>query len=527
MRNAQWSDEVQSLGWEGWGILTIAFIGLIVGVNTILPIPDINDFAGLGQFCLLMERRGLLHCVNFNWGFANPLLCYLLTSLTGNLLVAQRLLSAVGVLAVLLATGSILRRVAGMQNRWARVAALTALMASYWVVQLSVSTHLDVLPLACVLVAVRLSWRADRWSLIAAGFLAGMSFWFRFHFLIYAVLFPVYVAVALRHGERVRRTVTVVLGLSGALMVVGLMNLAATGSFRGSNASLQFALNLPDFQWSVDYMLQVQRMSFLEVLKQVDVFRMIKHVLALSFSGPIMLFLFLGAATLFGEVRQFLTGRRTIRGGCLDWLTRADLRIALLPIYASIPLLLLVPIRGLTLRFEATVLVMSYPWLMAQVVRFRETWRSGLAVAVVVLAMSSSSDELRSFRSKTKAWKALEAAVDAAVPSAVVRSEPDALLCGVADFQNRESKYWLWNPVVWGGWPTLSTELRDEFGVVELDDAGSVVQSGARFAMLAKAPRYVFERFDPRLTGRAECLRDLGPALLVDLECVDSPLLSP
>jgi len=63
-------------------------------VNWILPEPDSVDFRTLNRVSLLMDQRGWEHCVNHNWGFARPLATTLVTRFTGDLLTAQRLVSA-------------------------------------------------------------------------------------------------------------------------------------------------------------------------------------------------------------------------------------------------------------------------------------------------------------------------------------------------------------------------------------------------------------------------------------------------
>ena len=119
------------------GVICLALPCGLIAVNCFLPFPDIVDFFGLGELCLLMDAD-IKYCVNNNWGFAHPLSCWLLTKITGDLLISQRILNS---LFIMISATLLVRIVRYSRVRLSKASAgcLLLFVSSPWAAEAAVS----------------------------------------------------------------------------------------------------------------------------------------------------------------------------------------------------------------------------------------------------------------------------------------------------------------------------------------------------------------------------------------------------
>ena len=97
-------------------------------------------------------------------------------------------------------------------------------------------------------------------------------------------------------------------------------------------------------------------------------------------------------------------------------------------------------------------------------------------------------------------------------------NSPEKVLDGLTDYPNRHNRYWLWNPVVFGGWPARWEPFRKEFGVVDL--TGPQTNGELRnfeYVVLAGKPHLVFERYDESLLKSARRTVEFKDVVVLEL----------
>ena len=474
---------VELLRLNGW-ILVLGTFGLVaLGINLLLPIPDIDDFGPLALMCVMIERHGLRYCVNDNWGFALVLLCFALTKVTGGLLSAQRMIGAAAGLASVVGAELVMRDVVGLRSRRVRLLALLALIVNGWMLELLVSVHLDVVPAALALWSFWLIGKSKmRWHFLG-GALVAMGYWFRFHVIALAVFYPLLV---LQSGPKRRgNSLAAAAGVALSVAISCCVCYAATGALMVSNQTAIIAANIPSFNWSTDYQLALQKETLGSVVWQVNwlkvtVGRMLEALDRPAFA--LLIFILLLEAGAAYRHRNMSDARRNeVRH---DSGLRQALLIGIAVLAAFAPLLL---IRGLTLRFEATISLLLLPVCAAFGLKHRG-FHAGILAACLLLCIGGVPGRLYDYYRLAARMRQLDAAVSKAISDDVLRNHPEQVLCMIDNFGNRHNPWWLWNPLMGGGWPMRTSWLRTEFGILRPADAGRLHHPGTyRYVVFERA----------------------------------------
>jgi hypothetical protein len=165
-------------------------------------------------------------------------------------------------------------------------------------------------------------------------------------------------------------------------------------------------------------------------------------------------------------------------------------------ITAISPFLLL---RELTLRLESALFLVAFPWLAGVYSLQRQRLGGGLVLAIILIALAGTPTLLYGYLSMHRSFEQMDREVRAVIPASVAMNTPEKLVDGITDFPNRHHRYWLWNPVVMGGWPARWKPLGKEFGVIDLaSPPTNAVISEIKYLLLATKPQLVFERYDER-----------------------------
>jgi hypothetical protein len=175
------------------------------------------------------------------------------------------------------------------------------------------------------------------------------------------------------------------------------------------------------------------------------------------------------------------------------------------PLFLAMSCLLLgilpfVFLRGLTVRLEATIVLVGIPWAGAVVAFHRERHATVVASLFLLLLLGRTLVHASALNETMASWEVVEREVARVIPQEVRRDAPVKVLCGLTDIPNQYDRYWLWNPVCLGGWSVRSKAMREEFGVVDfgklhLDRRYRQFQ----YIVLWKIPGYSFEQYDRRI----------------------------
>jgi hypothetical protein len=438
-----------------------AFLGLIA-VNYALPFPDINDFRGLGALCRLMDTD-IRYCVNDNWGFAHPLSCWLLTKLTGDLFISQRLLNALFVsLYILLLIRMVRYAYGGLSHR--SVGCILLFISSPWLIDAAVSTHLDIIPITLVFAAGSVIFqRSGIAACAAAGLMAGGAYWFRFHFLFMALLLPLLAGIAGKERHTgFRDALATAAGVLVAISLPHLVCLLAYGVFSISNGRFVLAEALGAVDWSYESTVKVSH------LRTIDLFRSFnakRFILAYGFhfiTSGLFPLLFIAAIAVKEHYNK--TGR-TIKAFFTG--SGAHRQMILFALVAGIAIIPFTLVRGFTYRLEAAFVLCAIPMVIGMLsVQSRKTAR-----IVFILALFGIAVQQTRFWPEFQAHKrnvvAIERIISQKIPRDVLANRPDNIICCV-EYYNPYNKYKLCNMVVCGGWGVRFKPMIERFGLLDL-----------------------------------------------------------
>ena len=434
----------------------------LIAVNYALPFPDINDFRGLGAICRLMDTD-IRYCVNNNWGFAHPLSCWLLTKLTGDLFISQRLLNALFIsLYILLLIRMVRYAYGGLSLRI--VACLLVFICSPWMVDAAVSTHLDIIPITLVFAAVSLILqRGGIAAYAAAGLMAGSAYWFRFHFLLRALLLPLLVYIIGKERYKgVQSVLATAAGVLVAISVPHLLSLLAYGVFSVSNGRFIVAEALGAIDWSYESAVKVSHLRIIDLFRS---FNVKKFILAYGYhfitSGLFPLLFITGFALKDywyesgKRINVFFTGSDTHR------------RMILFSVMAGIAILPFTLLRGFTYRLEAAFVLCAIPMVVGMVSgQSRKTAR----IVFILVFFCIVLQQVRywpGFQAHKRDVLATERIISEKIPRDALANRPDNIICCV-EYYNPYNKYKLCNMVVCGGWGVRFKPMIERYGLLNL-----------------------------------------------------------
>ncbi len=501
------------LSHRAWLVVLGVFVAWVALLNWLLPLPDVNDFADLGRLCLLMDRQGWLLCVNENWGFAQSLSCWLLTKVTGNLLISQRLLCALGGVLAIISAERLMRVVLAVQSSRVRCWTLIGLIVNPYMVTALLSAHLDIIPIAFCLLGLSMLTSPVPWKHAVAGLLLAMTYWFRFHFVLIPLLYPALVVIVHCSDRPWRKAGWAVCGSAAAVAVSMALCYAAHGVPSLSNQKAVFAFLTEDFSWAVDYQLALEHRSYDEILPHVRWNRAFQQLIGQLWSQPPVLLLFVMLA--LHSIQSIIWRKKRDEARERTSSQRAPWHLLLLCILAAI--LPFAYLRGLVDRVPLAFVLLAFPLVAAQV---RWPWKrlwGQLTVAFVVCCLVPLPSYLAELQDTAKAYDLRFKKIAASMPRGVAA---ERVYCG-AWFPNRGDKYWNWSPVVSSGWPARNRAMQQEFGLLDLpktDD--SDMFRDFDFLILCSKPTSDVTTFDPGVLGLGDVTRVGSLQLVAKLPAV-------
>jgi hypothetical protein len=447
--------------WLAGSICATALLCLLA-FNRFLPFPDTADFRGLGAICRMMDTD-IKYCVNNNWGFAHPLSCWLLTKITGDLFISQRLLNALFFMLYIVLLIRMLRYVYGGLS-FRAAGCILLFIVSPWMFDSCVSTHLDIIPTTLVFAAVSLLLPGRGVAACAAaGLLAGGAYWFRFHFSPLALFVPLLVfSIGQDHRERVRGALAATAGALVAVAVPHLVCLLAYGVFSISNDRYILAEALGIIDWTYDGAVKLSHMKTIDLFRSFNAKR---FVLAYGYhfvtSG---LFPLLGIAGIAIK-KQFNANGTPVKA----LLTGSDPRrqVMLFAMVAGIAVIPFTLLRGFTYRLEAAFVLCAIP-MIAGVASGQSRKAAWTAFALMVLGIGAQQPRFwHDFKTHKTDVAAMERIISRTIPREVLATRPDNVICCV-EYYNPYNPYKLCNPVICGGWGMRSGPMMERFGRLNL-----------------------------------------------------------
>jgi hypothetical protein len=453
-------------------------------VNWVLPEPDSVDFRTLNRVCLLMDQRGWEHCVNYNWGFALPLVTTVVTRFTGDLLIAQRIVSAAFALLALILAERIMTRIFNIRSVRIKTLLLLWMSVSPWMLEALVSVHLDIASIAFLLAAVLLLGTRRGPTHLLGGLFASMACWFRFHFLIAALLYIPLVAIHRRGDRGLRRSGWATAGVILGLLIPMALCLIALGTPTISNSKQAFMIDcvyemgplsasLAEFRDCVPYTIEfyekLEQLSWPRLLRGIAWGRVVRRFIRICLQPVFVLLL-----TAFGL--QILrpntkpTGETTDHQhrGIFSWDSSAlrypSVQIILYVLLALLPFLL---IRGHTPRLEATFFLLAFPILATVAHDKNSCCKTGLVLALFLVSIGIGREQLSGYRARARRLTARSREILSAIPEEVLREHPERVLSTV-EFYNPRDRYRQCSPALFGGWCMLSAPMREAFGVIDV-----------------------------------------------------------
>jgi hypothetical protein len=436
-------------------------LGLIT-VNRALPFPDISDFRGLGMMCELIDTD-IRYCVNNNWGFALPLSCWLLTKLTGDLFISQRLICALAISVYLILLIRMVRYAyGGLSLR--SVGCILLFLCSPWMVEAAISTHLDILPITLVFAAGSLIVQRKGITVYAAaGLMAGGAYWFRFHFLPMALLLPLLAWIARKERQkRFQSVLAAAAGVLSAILVPHLLCLIAYGVFSISNERFVLAEALGMVDWSYEGAVKVANMRIIDLFQS---FNAKKFILAYGYhfitSGlfPMALITAIAVKDYFYRngktIKAFFTGSDTHR------------QIILFTVVVGFAIIPFTLLRSFTFRLEAAFVLCAIPLVVGMV---SSQPRNTVRIVFILAFFCITVQHLRywpDFVIHKRNVIAIERVISQKIPQDVLANRPNDVICCV-EYYNPHNKYKLCNMVLCGGWGVRFKPMIEHFGLLNL-----------------------------------------------------------
>jgi hypothetical protein len=306
------------------------------------------------------------------------------------------------------------------------------------------------------------------WHLIA-GFLITIGSWFRFHYISFAFLYPLLVAIYHWSDQRGKRALWTVIGVLLGLSVPAILCYTVFGVFSISNQKLQFAINAPDFSWSVPYFQRLENLSLLDLIRQISWTRLLGRFVWICLRAEFLIFLVIIALHLLSS-RPPLQSRAN-QEGSRNWIrTVTDIGkkpSATLCLYLMLSVLPLLFIRGLALRHEVTVFIIAFPLLGFIYSTDKNRYQVGLLLALLLVSISMDVGFAMNKLNRTKYLNSTTKEILRIVPNSVLKQRPEKVFSSV-EFYNPHDQYRLCSPVITGGWTLLSESMRESYGVMDV-----------------------------------------------------------
>lgn len=446
-----------------WGSF-IFIIALVVMYNAVYRLSTSNDFPGLGINCLLMEEQGLVYTVNNNWGFAHPLMLYGLTLLTDDLLVSQRILCGIFTLLAFVFLQKLLFDRLGLPKNFFTRLCLWVLAATHLFFELATYPHLDILPIALLMICLYYLPGRNFIHSLWLGFLLGIGFWFRFHFLSFSVLLP-FLGFWLAGRSRWKAGLGLAVGTAVSVAVPFVVSKFFLGiwSMANQKSVLQERSALGEYFDCGAQQLALTR-NYGDLIAQLDFFEIIQNfIFDLTYHPNIFL-----PILVFLSIAMMQTQRWQWRYPF--WVPKDQqvgeaLVICFYLLAAVLPFVLL---RTGTNRLFAAYFIPAVPYFIFLVYPHRRVYSGILLVMLVFFIMRMVTGQFQHYKVYARNKSLTQLALQY-IPNDVLREHPEQVLA-TDEFYNPLNRYYLVNPIIMHGWECRNAYFVKFFGQMNVKE---------------------------------------------------------
>lgn len=404
--------------------------------------------------------ENMKYCVNNNLGFMNPLLNYIMTKITGNLLISQRILNGVFAFCTVLFFLIILHKYGKLNNGKIILLFSIAFLLNPWFIQTVISVHMDIAGIMFLFAGLYLLDTEKPLLIFLSGILTAMSYWFRFHFLLLAVLFPLLVWFVHRRKNGFKSAKLSALGTMPIISLPFILTYLFYGTFSISNQKSVICFNLlRRYDPSIESYLKLDNMNLASILSQVKWLNV--FILRIQQQKIIIwVFLFL----LFGLLLWFII--RTKKNDHFKTFNNDNFLGYLIPysIYILTGFYPFIYIRGFTLRIEAIIVLPIVMLLGILIQRARSFCWTAIFSLCLIFCGISGIQYIQVLHNRNVSQLARQKIVLNAIPSNSLKEHPERIL-NTTGFYNPYNPYLICSPVIYGGWPVGFRPFRERFGL--------------------------------------------------------------
>jgi hypothetical protein len=447
-----------SLIWLPWAVL----IGLLALYNIAFPLPASNDFPGMALHCMLVKQEGWKYLINNNTGFAQLGLLSFLTELFGNLLFAQRFAAGVFCIAGFWLIRKISFEALNLPADRVAFIGLLALASSYFFMELALMPHLDIIPICMVLFGIwRLLKGLSPGGAFAVGVVMGAAYWFRFHFIGYAFLFPALVW-ALSENRRWVKSLSAFGGVVAAWLAPHALTYAAFGVFSITNqkAVLYELINREHIDWSCDFQQRLLQLPYSEILKDFHLADSLRRFFAeLSYLPEISMPLLILLTFFFLKIKK-QPGKGWTIGNA------ADRKALLAGAYCAASILPFLYLRGDPPRLMAALVLPVFPFVLYAVRQHLRIYAAMILLLAFALCWRFATN-FSYHRNNTARLAAIRHLAEATLPKALLKAEQTTVVA-TGEFYLPYRKYAVAYPALTCCWPCRYEPFFQHFDRLEI-----------------------------------------------------------
>jgi hypothetical protein len=430
---------------------------LIIGYNLVLPLPISNDFPGLGMSCQLIEKQGIRYAINSNWGFAHTALCYALSEIMPNLQIAQRLLTGVFSMLSLLFIYKISFHQLGVLKDRKSLLAIGLLAGSYFYMDMALSPHMDIIPISLLLWVISRLDKTTGQQLFLSGVLLGMTYWFRFHFLLPALVFPFWAIIYFREAKA-RRVFWLFAGILPTIALPFLFTRFAFGMWSVSNQKALLGEMIYGENWDCDFQYALQHIKWSQLWADFELIEAVRRFASdFTYHTEMSLVLVMLLTYLFTERFPFRENRNEILR-----------KIALVLIFLMTCILPLLFIRTATTRLMAMLILPAFPFMLALVRRKPDIYMAMILLLGLTFLWRNISQCMAMWTRQQKMREDI-ILLEKHAGKTAMRSYPESIYVS-EEFFNPYNRFHLLNPALTHAWPCRYAPFREQFGVLRPAD---------------------------------------------------------
>lgn len=435
-----------------WGFWIVALF-LITGYNLAFPLPVSNDFPGLGMSCLLISTEGVQYAINSNWGFAHTALCYVLSEITPNLQIAQRLLTGIFSLLSLLLIHKIAFQQLGVSKDFTSIFALGLLAGSYFYMDMALSPHMDIIPITVLMWVISRVDNTASLQLLISGSIIGMTFWFRFHFLLPALIFPIWALFYYKEAV-FRRTGWLLAGILPTLILPFLLTKAAFGVWSVSNQKALLGEMIYGENWDCDFQYALQHIEWHQLLADFELLKAFRRFAAdFTYHTEMSLVLVMLLTFLFVEGFPFSKKQNDNQR-----------KIAFVLVFLMICMLPLLFIRTSTTRLMAMLMLPAFPFLLA-IVRQKSQIYMAMVLLLGLTFLWRNTSQVMAISERQRKMQNDISLLEKYAGKTLMGDYPERIYVS-EEFFNPYNRFHLLNPVLTYAWPCRYEPFREKFGVL-------------------------------------------------------------